>query len=94
MKGHASFYLVGADSTTNVSAFSVGQGNAVIPAGRLLQLAGGDQLAQAGGLAHAHLRQRGRGRRHPASEQEGAAPLGPGGCFGGTELAHGANNTA
>jgi len=38
MKGHASFYLAGADATTNVSAFSVGQGNAVIPAGRLLQL--------------------------------------------------------
>lgn len=38
MKGHASFYLVGADATTNVSIFSVGQGNAVIPVPRLLQL--------------------------------------------------------
>jgi len=38
MKGHASFYLAGAEASTNVSAFSVGQGNAVIPAGRLLQL--------------------------------------------------------
>jgi YD repeat-containing protein len=38
MKGHPSFYLAGANATTNVSIFSVGQGNAVIPLPRLLQL--------------------------------------------------------
>lgn len=51
MKGHASFYLVGADSTTNVSAFSVGQGNAVIPAGRLLQLGYSQAQLDAAGIA-------------------------------------------
>lgn len=51
MKGHASFYLVGADATTNVSAFSVGQGNAVIPAGRLLQLGYTQAQLDAAGIA-------------------------------------------